>query len=370
MYLTPLFFTPGFATRYDYVRVGKWIDGLDLRVDDVDFGDDNADVPWSQCSRPCASGEVKKMQQGEMCCWFCQKCEGWQYLIDEFTCRDCPPGWWPRRNVRDCFPLPENYIHWNSIYAIVPMVISLAGVVMTTAVVVVFVLHNDTPVVRASGRELSYMLLSGILVCYLITFSLLAKPSAAVCGLQRFGVGFGFSTMYAALLTKTNRISRIFDSASKSAKRPSFISPRSQVVIALVLVSVQVVGACAWLIVERPQTRQYYPEGRREEVILKCDIDDSSFLISLAYVMLLIITCTVYAVKTRKIPENFNESKFIGFTMYTTCIVWLAFVPIYFGTLNNYEVSATSVCLSVSLSVYSSISGGKIALTSYWSHQD
>lgn len=28
--------------------------------------------------------------------------------------------------------------------------------------------------------------------------------------------------------------------------------------------------------------------------------------------MFLVITCTAYAFKTRKIPENYNESKFIG----------------------------------------------------------
>lgn len=33
----------------------------------------------------------------------------------------------------------------------------------------------------------------------------------------------------------------------------------------------------------------------------------------------------------RNLPENFNEAKFIGFTMYTTCIIWLAFLAIYFG---------------------------------------
>ena len=54
--------------------------------------------------------------------------------------------------------------------------------------------------------------------------------------------------------------------------------------------------------------------------------------------MVLITVCTVYAIKTRKVPENFNEAKFIGFTMYTTCIIWLAFVPLYFGTGNSYEV--------------------------------
>ena len=55
--------------------------------------------------------------------------------------------------------------------------------------------------------------------------------------------------------------------------------------------------------------------------------------------MILILLCTVYAVKTRKIPSNFNEAKYIGFTMYSTCIVWLAFIPIFFGTNHDYTVS-------------------------------
>ena len=55
-----------------------------------------------------------------------------------------------------------------------------------------------------------------------------------------FQVGFGFCIIYAALLTKTNRISRIFHSALKSARRPSFISPKSQVIITMFLVSIQV----------------------------------------------------------------------------------------------------------------------------------
>ena len=66
--------------------------------------------------------------------------------------------------------------------------------------------------------------------------------------------------------------------------------------------------------------------------------------------MILITVCTVYAVKTRKVPENFNEAKFIGFTMYTTCIIWLAFIPLYFGTANSHEIQITTLCITISLS--------------------
>lgn len=41
--------------------------------------------------------------------------------------------------------------------------------------------------------------------------------------------------------------------------------------------------------------------------------------------------------KSRGVPETFNEAKPIGFTMYTTCIIWLAFVPIFFGTAQSTE---------------------------------
>ena len=79
-------------------------------------------------------------------------------------------------------------------------------------------------------------------------------------------------------------------------------------------------------------------DEKRWLVILKCRVKDTSTLFGLIYNMILVTVCTGYAFKTRKIPENYNESKFIGFTMYTTCIIWLAFIPIYYGTGNSFEV--------------------------------
>ena len=39
----------------------------------------------------------------------------------------------------------------------------------------------------------------------------------------------------------------------------------------------------------------------------------------------------------RGVPGVFNEAKPIGFAMYTTCVVWLAFGPIFFGTAQSAE---------------------------------
>lgn len=51
------------------------------------------------------------------------------------------------------------------------------------------------------------------------------------------------------------------------------------------------------------------------KLILECDTETKSFLIPFFWDFFLITLCTLYAFKTRNLPENFNEAKFIGFTM-------------------------------------------------------
>ena len=338
------------ATRkYEYVTVGSWVSSLDLELDEIVWTGGTMDLPTSRCSRPCDYDEVKHVgEDGDMCCWVCIKCQSWEYVKDEYTCVDCGEGRWPFEDRLGCYDLQEQYMQWDSIYSLVPICLSGLGILVTGFVIITFIRFNSTPVVMASGRELSFLLLLGCVFCYFMTFILLLKPTPIVCAVQRFGVGFGFAIIYSSVLTKTNRISRIFDSAKRSARRPPFISPKSQIMITCLLITLQVVFTIIWLILEPPGTRLYYPNAKRDEVILKCRTEDLSFLVSLIYNIVLIIVCTFYAVKTRKIPENFNESKFIGFAMYTTCIIWLAFVPIYFGTLNSFQVGVSLIFLFTS----------------------
>ncbi|XP_040579714.2 LOW QUALITY PROTEIN: metabotropic glutamate receptor-like [Lepeophtheirus salmonis] len=348
-----------------YKIIGKWYHKLQMNVSDIMWTDPilsranlNAseirvgpnEYPKSVCSLPCKIGEIMIMSTGDTCCWICQKCQDYEYMEDEFTCKDCGNGRWPHNNKSLCYDLELQYMDWTTVYAIIPIVISTIGILLTLATLCIFIKYRDTPLVRASGRELSYVILSGLLLCYLNTFILIAPPGIIICTIQRFTVGMGFSFTYGALLTKTNRISRIFHSAATSARRPSYISPRSQLMITSVLVSLQFFATLIWIFAAFPAAIKVYPQ--RHDVILKCNVNDSSFLISQIYNMILITICTYYAIMTRKVPENFNEAKFIGFTMYTTCIIWIALIVIYFGTSNSFKLQITTMCISISLSAY------------------
>ncbi|KYQ52223.1 Metabotropic glutamate receptor [Trachymyrmex zeteki] len=336
--------------KYKWIRVGKYLEGeLRLNMSEIQFKLGQPQPPESVCSLPCEVGQAKKYVEGERCCWHCFNCTQYQirHPEDETQCMQCERGTLPDETHSMCQEVPEEFLRPESGWAIGAMSFSATGMLVTLFVCGVFLKHNDTPVVRASGRELSYVLLSGILLCYLVTFTLIFKPTHIVCGIQRFAAGFCFTVVYAALLTKTNRISRIFNAGS--AKRPSFISPRSQLIICSGLISVQILINIVWMIIDPARAMHHYPT--MEDNLLVCNnYIDTSYMIAFTYPIILIIVCTIYAILTRKIPEAFNESKHIGLTMYTTCVIWLAFVPLYYGTGSNVALRITSMSVTISLS--------------------
>ncbi|XP_038819767.1 metabotropic glutamate receptor 4-like [Salvelinus namaycush] len=352
----------------EYKIIGHWTEQLYLNIRAMHWPGGGRQIPYSICSHPCQAGERKKIVKGIPCCWHCERCNGYQYQSDTYSCKMCRFDLRPNENHTACRPIPIVKLEWSSPWAIIPVLISVAGIMATLFVVVTFIRYNDTPIVKASGRELSYVLLTGIFMCYATTFLMISAPDVGICSLRRIFLGLGMSISYAALLTKTNRIYRIFEQGSMSVSAPRFISPASQLVITFSLTLVQLLGVCIWFGVDPSQAIIDYEDQRTANPdmargVLKCDISDLSLICLLGYSMLLMVTCTVYAIKTRGVPETFNEAKPIGFTMYTTCIVWLAFIPIFFGTSQSTEkmyIQTTTLTISVSLSA--SVSLGMLYL--------
>ncbi|GAU92916.1 hypothetical protein RvY_04932-2 [Ramazzottius varieornatus] len=309
-------------------------------------------VVESVCSKPCRRGEVKAIQTGGVkCCWVCTACKLNEFLLDEFTCEACPPGWLPNENLTACLPITLEYasLDSGSVGTVVAICFSCLGFLATGFTMTIFILHNNTTVVKASTRELSYMILVGIFLCYATAFPLFAKPTKFSCYLTRILPGFSFAIIYGALLTKTNRIARILAAGKKKimTRKPRFMSALAQVVITWIIIGVEVAILSASLIHEPADSILYYPEVNRARLI--CNTSAWGIIAPMGFELFLIAMCTVYAIKTRNLPENFNEAKFIGFTMYTTCVVWIAFFPIYFGS--DAKVLTMTLCISFSATV-------------------
>lgn len=177
--------------EFEYSSVGSWTENdYFIQLNDIQFIQNEHQIPESYCSRPCELGQAKIMRAGDHCCWICKTCAPYEYLPDEFSCRDCGIGRWPVHNKTSCFELPQKVLKWDSVYSLISLTIACLGIGLAAFVSIIFLKYIDTPVVKASGRELSFILLTGIAFCHLSTFVLLSKPTTFICGGQRFLVSY------------------------------------------------------------------------------------------------------------------------------------------------------------------------------------
>ena len=308
------------STSLDIFGEVHWSHGL---------GDD--DIPESMCSLPCGSGEYSQAVRDQAaCCWVCRPCVGANEISTGLECVECERGYVPNEERTACILVQPSYLVWSDVWSIVIVILASFGILASTFVALIFLIYHSHQLIKASSRELTAVLLTGILLCYLLPFFFIAKPSSWICAVRRFGVGFCFSLCYSALLVKTNRIHRIFNRPANSINAPPLVSPSSQLFFTALLVSIQVVVAIIWLTLERPGAINEY---RKTSIELKCSESPIiGLLVALGYNSFLLLATIYFAFRARKVPQNFNEAKFINLTVYSLCILWLAFIPFYFGT--------------------------------------
>ena len=337
-------FRQGSDGRFNWYNVGTYHKGF-FNEWEPDFENNfSNDSTIVRCVREvCKVGEIKVQDTEDLCCWHCVQCGEFQFKESEFECKQCDVGYRSDMNRSMCLRIPVTHLDYQHGWAIGAMAFSSVGIAMTLVTGVVLWKYWDTPVVKACGRELSLILLLGTFLSFTTTFAIVARPSPATCGLMRFGIGFCYSICYSAIVTKTNRVARIF----ASQRNPRFTSPMACIFIACCLVIVEVVINIIWIIVEPPATTEIVGKPPDKRTLVCSGVNDS-FMAGLIYPFFLILIATFYAFKTRKSPYGFNETRYIFFASTVTCIHWLAYVPLY---LASTDVEIKPIILSFSLTI-------------------
>ena len=327
-----------------FIRVATW-DGevinskinstLEFDLKNVKWLKGETNSPASYCSENCSLDQT----QEEIptfdfnCCWKCNTCHKLQIVLNN-TCVNGPEGWVPNTNRTGWVKRELVYPKWSDGLSIGLTICSMIALVLTLGVFVMFIVYKENKLLKASGRELCCVMLVGIGLCFIVPPLFVAKPGTPVCYARNLVTGLALVMCYAPLFLKINRIYRIFTNAKTSAARPALIKPRMQLLITFGLVTVQLFFTALWFIAKPVLPQEiYYSEI--EELVLKCAVDHARYAVNLSYVMLLMLLCTFYAFKTRHFPKNFNESKYIGITMYITCAVWTVFFPFYLNTTDS-----------------------------------
>ncbi|XP_057289377.1 metabotropic glutamate receptor 3-like [Hydractinia symbiolongicarpus] len=280
------------------------------------------------CSEECSPGHITHYRIHLKSCWACVKCPKNNVVLNN-TCVECKFGEVSNHTTASCVALPIRYLEIDvDRYPMVMVIVCLCivGLLGVVLVVTLFMKFNQNHIVRASGRDLSYSILFGIILMLCCPLVILTKPDSVICGARDVLPSLSCLLCYAALSMKVGRIYRIFISAKSQIQRPRFITTSSQLVILLIFVTMQLATSTAWFINDVPAAINVVS---KDDTFVSCHCQGADnlakFFINFLPSVVSIAFCTVLAFKTRNFPKNYNEAKYIGITLYVTCCCWLAF---------------------------------------------
>ncbi|XP_067363752.1 extracellular calcium-sensing receptor-like [Channa argus] len=332
----------------DFVTVGLY-DGslpvdkqLNLQNKSLIWTQNSTQVPVSVCSEKCPPGTRKVLQKGKpVCCYDCIRCAEGEIsnITDSITCVKCLPEFWSNERRDACVKKEAEFLSYEEMMGALLTAASFFGTCMTAVVAFIFFRYRKTPIVRANNSELSFLLLFSLTLCFLCSLTFIGRPSEWSCMLRHTAFGITFVLCISCVLGKTMVVLMAFRASLPGSNVMKWFGPTQQRLSVLVFTLIQVIICILWLTISPPFPFRNLKEIK-DKMILECALGSTlGFWAVLGYIGVLATFCFILAFLARKLPDNFNEAKFITFSMLIFCAVWITFIPAYVSSPGKFSVA-------------------------------
>ncbi|XP_051832520.1 vomeronasal type-2 receptor 26-like [Antechinus flavipes] len=295
-------------------------------------GEVNFSVPSAICSASCPAGFRKLPLEGKPpCCFSCSPCSEGEIsnYIDAEQCKKCPEDEYPNEQRDHCLLKTVTFLDMNEPWGRAVTAVAVSLSLLTALVLWVFVKFQDTPIVQANNRNLSYLLLTSLSSCFLCSLLFLGRPTTASCLLRQTVFAVVFTVAVSSILAKTIIVVLAFRVTGPGSRMRMFLHPRVPYCVVLICSGIQGLFCAIWLGTHPP-----FPEAdtssESRHIILTCNEGSAfAFYCVLGYMGFLALGSFTIAFLARNLPDAFNEAKFITFSMLVFCSVWVSFLPTY-----------------------------------------
>ncbi|XP_017564468.1 extracellular calcium-sensing receptor-like [Pygocentrus nattereri] len=334
--------------HYEFFTVGLYDSSfpahnqLSIEMASIVWAQNANQVPVSVCSESCPPGTRKAVQKGKpICCFDCIPCAEGEIsnMTGSIKCEHCYQEFWSNQHRNECMKKETEFLSFEETMGILLTTVSAIGAFMTIIIAIIFFRHKNTPIVKANNSELSFLLLFSLALCFLCSLTFIGRPSEWSCVLRHTAFGITFVLCISCVLGKTIVVLMAFRATLPGSNVMKWFGPPQQRLSVLTFTLIQVLICLLWLTTSPPfpfKNLKHY----KEKIILECQLGSAvGFWAVLGYIGLLALLCFVLAFLARKLPDKFNEAKFITFSMLIFCAVWITFIPAYVSSPGKFTVA-------------------------------
>uniref|UniRef100_A0A3P8RV61 Olfactory receptor C family, n1 n=1 Tax=Amphiprion percula TaxID=161767 RepID=A0A3P8RV61_AMPPE len=314
---------------------------LNIQEEKIVWRTGKRQVPTSVCSNVCPVGTRKAQIKGKpTCCFDCIPCaDGTIANSTAADCTPCPQEYWSNERKDECIPKTTEFLRYHEPMGIALTVVSLLGASLSLVTMMVFIHYRETPVIKASNSELSCFLLFSLFLCFLCPLTFMGRPTVWTCMLRHTAFGVTFALCISCVLGKTIVVVTAFKATIPGNKVAGKFGPAQQRIIVCSCTMIQILICVLWLKFKPPFPDMVFRYSNKK-IVLECNTgSEAAFYAVLGYIGILAIVCLVLAFLARKLPDNFNEAKFITFSMLIFCAVWITFIPAYISSPGKFTVA-------------------------------